>query len=103
MTMLLLARVAKLAWLDQPEIKDGLALELLSIIGSNNPEHKLVGLTCINQLIEEMSYMTKHKNHSHHSLNRRISICFRDSALFNIFNEIVAQIKYFSDSLRSIH
>jgi hypothetical protein len=84
MCQLLLAKIAKLTWLDQPEIKDALVPSLLPSLGSGNPRLLLVGLLSINQLVEEMSYMTKMKNQS---INRRISISFRDSALYLIFEQ----------------
>ena len=44
MMMLLLAKIAKLAWFDDAEIKNGLVLELSKILHVNNDEHKLIGL-----------------------------------------------------------
>jgi hypothetical protein len=49
---------------------------------SNSNEHRLVGLEAIDQLVVEMTYMTKMKNLT---LNRRVSLSFRDSALYEIF------------------
>ena len=39
-------------------------------------------MQAIDQLVVEMTYMTKMKNQT---FNRRISLSFRDAALFNIF------------------
>jgi hypothetical protein len=47
MIMLLLAKIAKLAWFDDPDIKNGLVPQLNQILTINNPYHKLVGLEAI--------------------------------------------------------
>lgn len=44
MMMLLLAKIAKLAWFDDPEIKNGLVIDLSQILLSPSDEHKLIGL-----------------------------------------------------------
>ena len=80
--MLLLAKIAKLAWLDDHDIKNGLVPELTNILQVQNEQHRLVGLQAIDQLIVEMTYMTKMKNLT---LNRRVSLSFRDTALGIIF------------------
>ena len=82
MMILLLAKIAKLAWFDDADIKNGLVPELSKIMLSNSNEHRLIGLQAIDQLIVEMTYMTKMKNLT---LNRRVSLSFRDSALNDIF------------------
>jgi hypothetical protein len=82
MMILLLAKIAKLAWFDDADIKNGLVPDLSKILMSNSNEHRLVGLEAIDQLVVEMTYMTKMKNLT---LNRRVSLSFRDSALYEIF------------------
>jgi hypothetical protein len=44
MMILLLAKIAKLAWFDDPEIKNGLVIDLSKILLNVNDEHKLIGL-----------------------------------------------------------
>lgn len=82
MMILLLARITKLGWFDDGEIKNGIVPELTRILEQKNAEHRLVGLEALDQLIVEMTYMTKTRNLS---LNRRVSLSFRDVALFQIF------------------
>ena len=46
--MLLLAKIAKLGWFDDPDIKNGLVPQLAKILElRDNPYHKLVGLRAI--------------------------------------------------------
>lgn len=47
MMMLLLAKIAKLAWFDDPEIKNGLVIDLSKILHIPNEEHKLIGLQAL--------------------------------------------------------
>lgn len=42
--ILLLAKIAKLAWFDDVEIKNGLVVDLSKILHISNDEHKLIGL-----------------------------------------------------------
>jgi len=44
MMILLLAKIAKLAWFDDPDIKNGLVPKLSEILMKPSDEHKLVGL-----------------------------------------------------------
>ena len=44
MMMLLLAKIAKLAWFDDPDIKNGLVPEVTKILQMADPAHRLVGL-----------------------------------------------------------
>ena len=84
MMMILLAKIAKLAWFDDPVIKTGLVPELTKIIQiKENPIHQLIGLRSLNELLNEMTYMTKMKNLT---INRRISLNFRDTCLGSIFS-----------------
>ena len=83
MMMLLLARITKMGWFDDPEIKNSIVPELTKILDQKNAAHRLVGFEALDQLIMEMTYMTQTKNLS---LNRRVSLNFRDVALYQIFN-----------------
>lgn len=83
MMMLLLARITKLGWFDDADIKNGIVPELTKILDQKSAEHRLVGLEALDQLIVEMTYMTKSRNLS---LNRRVSLNFRDVALYQIFS-----------------
>ena len=44
-----------------------------------SPEHTLIALLTIDQMVLEMTYVNKGKNLT---INRRVSLNFRDSALF---------------------
>ena len=44
MKILLLTKIAKLAWFDTAEIKAGLVTELTKILSSQNQAHRLIGL-----------------------------------------------------------
>ena len=90
MMILLLAKIAKLAWFDDPDIKGGLVVDLNQILSSPSKPHKLIGLQALDQLIMEMTYMTKMKNLT---LNRRISLSFRDQALSEIFKHNLEHVK----------
>lgn len=49
-----------------------------------SPEHRLIGLYAINEMVLEMTYVNKGKNVT---INRRVSLNFRDSSLFQIFKQ----------------
>lgn len=59
-------------------------------------KHLLVALQCIDDLIIEMSYVHKVKNLN---ISRRISLSFRDSALFQIFKQCLELVQRYTDSL----
>lgn len=90
MMILLLAKIAKLAWFDDVEIKNGLVVDLSKILHISNDEHKLIGLQALDQLLMEMTYMTKMKNLT---MNRRVSLSFRDASLTIIFKNNLEYIK----------
>ena len=92
--MLLLAKIAKLAWFDDPDIKNGLIPEVTKILQNGNPLHKLIGLQALDQIVVEMTYMTKMKNLS---LNRRVSLSFRDAALFDIYRNNLGFLKILAE------
>ena len=77
MIITLLAKVVKMSWFDHPElqsfIQDLIKFQTLS------KEHLRIALTAMHDLIIEMSYVHKIKNLT---INRRISLNFRDTALF---------------------
>ena len=62
--MLLLAKITKLGWFEDVDIKDGTVTELTKIVQSKNERHRLVGLEALDQVIVEMTYVTKMKNPS---------------------------------------
>ena len=80
--ILLLAKIAKLAWFDDADVKNGLIPEVTKLLEMSSIHHKLIGLQALDQIVVEMTYMTKMKNLS---LNRRVSLSFRDSALNVIY------------------
>jgi hypothetical protein len=62
MMMILLSKIAKLGWFDDVDIKNGLVPSLIKILQLSDPYHQLVGMRSIDQLVVEMTYMTKMKN-----------------------------------------
>ena len=97
MMMLLLAKITKLGWFDDVDIKNGTVPELTKIVQSKNERHRVIGLEALDQLIVEMTYMTKMKNPS---LNRRVSMSFRDAALYEIFQSNLKYIAGLSQMLQ---
>ena len=97
MMMLLLAKITKLGWFDDVDIKNGIVPELTKIVQSKNERHRVIGLEALDQLIVEMTYMTKMKNPS---LNRRVSMSFRDAALYQIFQSNLEYIAGLSQMLQ---
>ena len=76
MVVILLAKIVKLAWLEQPVVQSTV-LDLLQF-GQLGDRHNLIAMTTLDELIVEMSYFVRGVNlHSH----RRISTHFRDSCL----------------------
>ena len=92
MVISLLAKIVKMSWFDHPELQaivsDITSLQTLS------ERHVYISLCAIQDIIIEMSYTHRIKNLT---INRRISISFRDSALFTIFKQSLAQIQQFTD------
>jgi len=56
----------------------------------NNERLSLLSLTALHDLIIEMSYVHKVRNLN---VNRRISLSFRDSQLYNIFKQSLQHIE----------
>ena len=79
MVIITLAKIIKMSWFDHPELQASVQ-ELLEM-QKMSERHRLLSLTAINDLIVEMSYVHKVKNLT---VNRRISLSFRDSALFQV-------------------
>lgn len=55
-------------------------------------EHTLIGLYAIDQMVLEMTYVNKGKNLT---INRRVSLNFRDNALYQIFKQSLVFNKQF--------
>ena len=70
-----------MSWFDHPEIQ-GVIQNLFSLQSMGNERLVLLSLTAIHDIIIEMSYVHKIKNLN---VNRRISLSFRDSQLYQIF------------------
>ncbi len=77
MVIMVIAKVTKLSWFDHPEMQ-AVVQDLIKMC--NTPLSR-VALRAINDLIIELGYITKSKFLIQ---NRRISLNFRDSALFQI-------------------
>ena len=88
--ILLLAKLIKLGWFDDPDTKYSIVPDLTLILHSDIPSHKLIALNAIDQLIVEMTYMTKMKNLQ---INRRVSLSFRDASLLEIFSNNIKFIR----------
>ncbi len=58
MMMLLLARITKLGWFDDADIKNSIVPELTKLLDQKIPAHRLIGFEALDQLIMEMTYMT---------------------------------------------
>lgn len=61
-----------------------------------SPEHRLIGLYAINEMVLEMTYVNKGKNVT---INRRVSLNFRDNSLFQIFKQTLAFNKSFIEEI----
>ena len=83
MIIMLIAKVTKMSWFDHPEIQ-GVVQNLFNLQTMNSERLMLLSLTALNDLIVEMSYVHKVKNLN---INRRISLNFRDSQLYQIFKQ----------------
>ena len=80
MIIILVAKVTKLSWFDHPELQ-GIVNDLIKMC-EISPRHSLIALDAMNDLIVEMGYVHRVKNLT---MNRRISLNFRDGALYQIF------------------
>jgi hypothetical protein len=77
MIIVLLCKVTKMSWFDHPELQ-GIVSEISQLF-SMTSKHFHIGLQTLHDLIIEMSYVHRVKNLT---TNRRISLNFRDNALF---------------------
>lgn len=57
-------------------------------------EHHLIALYTVDQIVLEMTYVNKGKNLT---VNRRVSLNFRDSALYQIFKQTLIFNKTFTE------
>ena len=94
MVIILLAKVVKMSWFDHPELQS--IVHDLEKFYSVSDRHLLIALQVIEDLIIEMSYVHKVKNLN---ASRRISLNFRDTALFIIFKQCLEFVKRFSDQI----
>lgn len=62
-------------------------------------EHSLIALYAVDQIIMEMTYVLKGKNLT---INRRVSLNFRDSALFQIFKQALTFNKEFMEQIQKV-
>ena len=85
MIIIVLAKIAKMSWFDHPELQS-VVQDLMQLFPLSQG-HMLIGLKAIHDLIIEMTYVHKVKNLT---INRRISLNFRDNALFQIFKQVLA-------------
>ena len=96
MIIILLTKVTKMSWFDHPEIQ-GVVQNLFNLQTMNNERLTLLSLTAIHDLIIEMSYVHRVRNLN---INRRISLSFRDSQLYNIFKESLQHVDYFINQIQ---
>jgi hypothetical protein len=59
-------------------------------------EHSLIALYTVDQIVLEMTYVNKGKNLT---INRRVSLNFRDSALYQIFKQALIFNKQFIEQI----
>eukprot|EP00347_Sterkiella_histriomuscorum_P000570 403375338 len=88
MMIILLAKISKLSWFDHPELQN--------VVTEMSLDHTLIGLLTIEQMVLEMTYVNKGKNLT---INRRVSLNFRDSALFQIFKQGLIFNKQFIEEI----
>lgn len=62
-------------------------------------EHSLIALYTVDQIVLEMTYVNKGKNLT---INRRVSLNFRDSALFQIFKQAQAFNKQYVEQIKGL-
>ncbi len=62
-------------------------------------EHSLIALYAVEQIIMEMTYVLKGKNLT---INRRVSLNFRDSALYQIFKQALIFNKEFMEQIQKL-
>lgn len=83
MILLLIAKLVKLGWFDDQLQVRNLVKEIKRItIESQHDSHRFIAIQALDQIIVEMTYITKKVNPS---INRRISMSFRDNELRSIF------------------
>lgn len=63
-----------------------------------SPDHALVGLYTVDQILLEMSYLNKGKNLT---VNRRVSLNFREGALYQIFKHSLMFNKQFIEHIQT--
>lgn len=61
-------------------------------------EHSLIALYAVEQIVLEMTYVNKGKNLT---INRRVSLNFRDSALYQVFKQALAFNKQFIEQIHA--
>jgi len=95
MIIILLAKVTKMSWFDHPEIQ-AVVQNLFNLQNMNNERLTLLSLTALHDLIIEMSYVHRVKNLN---VNRRISLSFRDTQLFQIFKQSLQHVEHFINQI----
>jgi hypothetical protein len=60
-------------------------------------EHTLIGLYTVDQIVLEMTYVNKGRNLT---VNRRVSLNFRDSALYQILKQAIIFNKQFIEQIQ---
>ncbi|KAL9650506.1 hypothetical protein ABK040_004725 [Willaertia magna] len=93
----LIGRITKLGWLEDQNTRDLPDLIKKYFIQVNNPQLSVVGLTMLNNIIQEMNTLTTRKSLTQH---RKIAVSFRDLALRGIFETSLSTLK---DILRNIN
>jgi hypothetical protein len=62
-------------------------------------EHSLIALYTVDQIVLEMTYVNKGKNLT---INRRVSLNFRDSALYQIFKQCLIFNKQYTEQISAL-
>ena len=84
-----------MSWFDHPEIQ-AVVQNLFNLQNMNNERLTLLSLTALHDLIIEMSYVHRVKNLN---VNRRISLSFRDTQLFQIFKQSLQHVEHFINQI----
>ena len=91
MIILLLTKITKLSWIEQPEFQS-VVQNLFKLQTMNNERLTLLSLTALHDLIIEMTYIHKLK---HLNVSRRVSVAFREISLTDIFTQSLQSIDHF--------
>jgi hypothetical protein len=91
MVIIVIAKITKLGWFE--DISLVTTVKELVQLSKTSPKNCLIALQALDDLILEMGYWTKVNSLV---ANRRVSISFRDSGLYQIMEEVLNSLKSFN-------